>query len=160
MIEPTPCMPWGSRRWTMGLRVMPANASIQNITTLKACRPSARKRGAPEAQYDLGGLKGRRSSATKPTMPRSPHIADQRQQRNRHPLTSPSAAGYQFVLCGCQRSPGCFPRRVDRLHRVLNLLEGAGLDLAYALPAHAEFGGEICQGHWIVCQAACLETPL
>ena len=105
---------------------MLANASIQKIT----------KRRAPEAQCDLGGLRGRRSNA-----PRSSRIASDGNALGVHLHRS---LGYQFVLCGCQRSPGCFSRRVHRLHRVLNLFEGAGLDLAYALPAHAEFGGEIC----------------
>ena len=52
--------------------------------------------------------------------------------------------GLNAVICSCGRAirwdnggtapdncvPGCFSRRVDRLHRVLNLFEGAGLDLA------------------------------
>src|SRR5271170_5103099 len=97
-------------------------------------------RGSPPAIL----LRERRSSARKPTQ----RMSALSQARTTTPSGCTCIAlwrlGYQIGLRGCQSSPGCFSRRVDRLHRVLNLFEGARLDLAYTLPAHAEFGGEIC----------------
>src|SRR5260221_3546869 len=65
-----------------------------------------------------------------------------------------------WKLTHLQRRRG--PHRSDVvLHRVLHLLEGAHLDLAHALPAEAEFLGQLRKRDLFLGEPACLEdAPL
>src|SRR5205823_8899514 len=60
------------------------------------------------------------------------------------------------LVCGFQR--GSFLPRDGAFHRGLHLLEGANLDLPHAFARHAEFGGEVFQGHRLVRQAPRFEN--